>query len=58
MQESDIILYGHHTRARVKAIMDRNPVSLWIDESLLWTIKSVEVPDRNNNKSRDGLTDA
>lgn len=58
VQESEIMLCGHHTRAHVAAIMDRNPVSVWIEPTLLWKIKGVEVPKQENTKSGDGLTDA
>lgn len=56
--ESEIMLCGHHTRAHVAAIMDRNPVSVWIEPTLLWKIKGIEVPTQENTKSGDGLTDA
>lgn len=56
--ESEVLLCGHHTRAHIAAIMDQNPVSAWIDPSILWKIKGVEVPTQENTKSGDGLTDA
>lgn len=56
--ESEIMLCGHHTRAHIAAIMDKNPSSFWIEPSLLWKIRGVTVPERENNLSGDGLTDA
>ncbi|HEX9088874.1 MAG TPA: hypothetical protein VF867_15255 [Arthrobacter sp.] len=56
--ESEIMLCGHHTRAHVAAIMDKNPSSFWIEPSLLWKIRGVIVPEREMNLSGDGLTDA
>lgn len=58
VQESEIMLCGHHTRAHVAAIMDRNPVSVWIEESLLWSIRGVTIPKKDNTKTGDGLTDS
>ncbi|QOD05680.1 hypothetical protein IDT60_21800 (plasmid) [Pseudarthrobacter sp. BIM B-2242] len=56
--ESEIMLCGFHTRAHVAAIMERNPVGVWIEPSILWKIKGVEVPKQEHAKSGDGLTDA
>jgi hypothetical protein len=56
--ESEIMLCGHHTRAHIGAIMDKNPSSFWIEPSLLWKIRGVKVPAREKNLTGDGLTDA
>jgi len=56
--ESEIMLCGHHTRAHIAAIMDKNPSSFWIEPSLLWKIRGVIIPEREKTLAGDGLTDA
>jgi len=52
------MLCGHHTRAHIAAIMDKNPSSFWIEPSLLWKIRGVIIPEREKTLAGDGLTDA
>jgi hypothetical protein len=52
------MLRGHHTRAHVATIMDKNPSSFWIEPTRLWKIRGVIVPEREKNHAGDGLTDA
>ena len=52
------MLCGHHTRAHIAAIMDKNPASFWIEPTLLWKIRGVIVPEQENTKTDDGLTDS
>lgn len=55
---ADILLCGHDMRIHLPALMAQNPTSFWIDPSTLWKVKGVKVPERDDKRTGDGLTDS
>lgn len=56
--ENPLMFCGYHTRMHLDVLLDKLPVSFWIDKQQLFAVSALDVPEVSRLKSGDGLTDA
>lgn len=56
--ENPLMFCGYHTRMHLDVLLDKLPVSFWIDKDQLFAVSALAIPEVSRRKSGDGLTDA